>query len=158
VPANKKNLGIVIGNVLSENSQPVAYANVQLMLMSDSTHAHKTVADKNGSFMLESLPFGVYRLQISSVGFTSLSLDSINIREERYDFNLGDLKMKSGGSTLEDVIVYAEKPLIENKDGKITYNVGESVLSSGASTAEILKNMPLVNNDPNGKILLKGMN
>jgi ferric enterobactin receptor len=57
---------------------------------------------------------------------------------------------------LQDIIVYSEKPLIENKDGKITFNVGESALSAGSTTAELLKNMPLVQNDPNGKILLKG--
>ncbi|HEX8332905.1 MAG TPA: TonB-dependent receptor, partial [Segetibacter sp.] len=41
-------------------------------------------------------------------------------------------------------------------DGKITYNVGESALSNGSSTAELLKSMPMIANDPNGKILLKG--
>jgi len=42
----------------------------------------------------------------------------------------------------EGVIVYAEKPLIENTDGKITYNVGEKFWSSGSSTSELLKTMP----------------
>jgi hypothetical protein len=54
------------------------------------------------------------------------------------------------------VIIYAEKPLIESRDGKITFNVGESALSAGSNTSELLKNMPLVSNDANGNILLKG--
>ncbi len=90
------------------------------------------------------------------VGFAETQIDSIFLRPERYDFNLGDIKLNDAASALNEVIVYAEKPLIENKDDKITYNVGESALSGGATTAELLKNMPLVNNDPTGKILLKG--
>jgi hypothetical protein len=90
------------------------------------------------------------------VGFADLQIDSIYLREERYDFNLGDLKLNISGAASSEVIVYAEKPLIENKDDKIIFNVGESALSGGATTAELLKNMPLINNDPNGKILLKG--
>jgi len=46
--------------------------------------------------------------------------------------------------------------LFENKDDKLTYNIGESALSNGSSTAELLKNIPLVNSDPNGRLLLKG--
>jgi ferric enterobactin receptor len=157
VNTKQKNLGILIGNILSnDNGQPVSFANVKLFLSSDSTRSLKTVADKTGSFEIENIPFGIYMLQFSATGFNTLTIDSINIREERYDFNLGDLKMKTSSNDLEEVVIYAEKPLIENKDGKITYNVGESVSSNGASTAEILKNMPLVSNDPNGKILLRG--
>jgi hypothetical protein len=54
------------------------------------------------------------------------------------------------------VIVYAEKPLFENKDGNIIFNVGESALSAGASTTELLKQTPLVTVDEEGKVLMKG--
>ena len=44
--------------------------------------------------------------------FTINTIDNINLRDERYDFNLGDIKMKaSSASSLDEVIVYAEKPL-----------------------------------------------
>jgi hypothetical protein len=154
----KKDLGLIIGNVLDgQTGRPIAFATLILSLKADSTKKITQVADKNGAFEFEKLPFGYYRLTITATGFANNILDSINIRSERYDFNLGDVKMKpSSTSNLDEVIVYSEKPLIENTDGKITYNVGESALSNGSSTSEILKNMPLISNDPNGKILLKG--
>lgn len=150
-------LGIIIGNALEANTgKPLGFANIQLILLSDSTKRVATVADKNGAFEFNKLAMGYYRLQVNMVGFASTKIDSIHLRPERYDFNLGDIKLNDASSALNEVIVYAEKPLIENKDDKITYNVGESALSGGATTAELLKNMPLINNDPNGKILLKG--
>ena len=134
----------------------MAFASIQLKDLSDTSRRLSTVADKNGAFEFNRLSLGYYRLTVNMVGFAQMNIDSIYLRPERYDFNLGDIKLNDAASTLNEVIVYAEKPLIENKDDKITYNVGESALSGGASTAELLKNMPLVNNDPNGKILLKG--
>lgn len=155
---SKKDLGLIIGNVLDgQTGKPIAFATLMLSLKADSTKKIAQVADKNGAFEFEKLPFGYYRLTITATGFANNILDSINIRSERYDFNLGDVKMKpSASSNLDEIIVYSEKPLIENTDGKITYNVGESALSNGSSTSEILKNMPLISNDPNGRILLKG--
>ncbi len=156
--SSKKDLGLIIGNVLDiQTGKPIAFATLLLVKKIDSTKKITQVADKNGAFEFDKLTFGYYSLTMSASGFATNTIDSINIRDERYDFNLGDVKMKpSSSSSLEEVIVYAEKPLIENTDGKITYNVGESALSNGSSTAEILKNMPLISNDPNGKILLKG--
>ena len=114
------------------------------------------VSPADGHIEFLNLAFGYYQLKISHVGYAVFFLDSIYLRIERSDFNLGDLKITQGKADIKTVIVYAEKPLIENRDGKITYNVGESALSNGSTTAEMLRNMPMISNDPNGKILLKG--
>jgi len=154
---SRSQLGLIIGNILeAKTGKPLAYASIQLKDLGDTARKLSTVADKNGAFEFNKLSLGYYRISVVMVGFAQMNIDSIYLRPERYDFNLGDIKLNDAASTLNEVIVYAEKPLIENKDDKITYNVGESALSGGASTAELLKNMPLVNNDPTGKILLKG--
>ncbi len=150
-------LGIIIGNILeAKTGKHVPYASLGLVRLGDTARALSSIADRNGAFEFQNLPFGHYRLTVQSVGFAVTNIDSIHLRPERYDFNLGDIRLNDSASSLMEVIVYAEKPLIENKDDKITYNVGESALSGGSTTAELLKNMPLINNDPTGKILLKG--
>ncbi|HVG42515.1 MAG TPA: outer membrane beta-barrel protein, partial [Chitinophagaceae bacterium] len=57
---------------------------------------------------------------------------------------------------MEEVIVYAEKPLIQSKDGNITFNAGESPLSAGSNASDLLTNVPLVTKDPSGKLLVRG--
>jgi len=154
---SNRSMGLIIGNVLDAGTgKPLSFASIQLKKMSDTVVSFQVVSDKNGAFECLNLPFGYFKLKATMVGFADLQIDSIYLREERYDFNLGDLKLNISGAASSEVIVYAEKPLIENKDDKIIFNVGESALSGGATTAELLKNMPLINNDPNGKILLKG--
>jgi hypothetical protein len=86
-----------------------------------------------------------------------MSIDSINFRTERYDFNLSDIiLLPRATDNLETVIIYAEKPLIQSKDGNITFNVGESALAAGSNASELLNNVPLVSKDPNGKITVRG--
>lgn len=150
--------GLVIGNVLDGKSgKAVAGATVSLSRMgADTVAPRRGITDKDGGFELDRLPFGYYRILVTAVGYSPLRMDSLHLREERFDFNLGDLKLNIKSDSLEEVIVYAEKPILENKDGKITFNAGESALSAGSSTSELIKTLPLISNDANGKILLKG--
>ena len=151
------NPGMIIGNVLdSENSKAIAAATVTLSKIEDSLSATTLITAKDGSFLFEHLTYGYYRLQITMMGYSNLRLDSIYIRAERYDFDLNDIKLNKKTTDLEEVIIYTEKPLVENKDGKIIFNAGESALSSGASTTELLKQTPLVNVDNDGKVQLRG--
>lgn len=153
----KKQLGIIIGNILdAKTGSAIPFASLSLLKQNDTVIVASTISDKNGAFALQNLAFGYYRLSVKNVGYSQTHLDSIYLRAERYDFNLGDIKLNHSVNELNEVIVYSEKPLIQNIDGKMIYNVGESASSNGASTAELLKNMPLINNDPTGKILLKG--
>ena len=153
----QKSPGLLTGVVLDAvKGTPADGATVQLSAISDSVFSRRQLTDAKGNFTIENLPFGMYRLSISYTGYGRLVLDSINVRAERFDFDLGDLKLQKSETELNSVVVYAEKPLIENKDGKIVYNVSESALSAGSNTSELLKNMPLISNDPNGRLLLKG--
>lgn len=150
-------LGIIIGNVINAESQKAIHgATIVLYPIDNKTDSTITTSLKDGSFILEKLDFGYYKLNITSIGFSYLQIDSIYIRPERFDFDLNDIKLKNSSNTLGEVIVFAEKPLIENKDGKITFNVGESALASTTSTTELLKQTPLVNVDNDGKVMLRG--
>ncbi|MDQ6756990.1 MAG: carboxypeptidase-like regulatory domain-containing protein, partial [Bacteroidota bacterium] len=149
--------GIIIGNILdADNSKAIPSATIILKHISDSAFNKNTISAKDGAFLFEQLPYGYYSLSISFVGYSTLKIDSIYIRAERFDFDLNEIKMHKKTTELNEIIVYAEKPMIENKDGKIIFNTGESALSSGASTTELLKQTPLVNVDDDGKIMMRG--
>jgi outer membrane receptor protein involved in Fe transport len=153
----KVHSGILVGNVLDEKSKALEGATVQLISFSDSINKRSFSTDKSGQFSFTGIPFGYYKLSISYIGLQSLVLDSIYFRTERYDFNMSDIILKPRSSdNLEAVVVYAEKPLIQSKDGNITFNAGESALSAGSTASELLTNVPLVGKDPDGKITVRG--
>ena len=149
--------GILSGNVLDEKSKAVEGASVQLILMSDSTRKSTVTTTKEGEFLIRDIAFGYYRLRVSFVGYQTVKIDSINFRAERYDFNLADILLKtSSNQDLGEVVIYAEKPLVQSKDGNVTFNAAESALAAGSNASELLNNVPLVSKDPNGKITVRG--
>jgi len=153
------NFGIIVGNVMDDKKKALESATVQLSALKDSFPKNTVVTDKDGSFQISNIPFGYYSLKISFVGFHTLTIDSIYFRTERYDFNLSDITLlprSSDSNTMEQVIIYAERPLIQSKDGNITFNAGESALSAGSNASELLTSVPLVTKDPDGKLLVRG--
>lgn len=153
----QKASGIIIGNVLdSSNQKAIPGATIILESLVDTVLKKSTITDKNGFFQIAEIQMGYYRLKITAVGFRTRIADSIHVRTERFDFNMGDLLLSNRTIELTEVVIYAEKPLIESKEGNITFNVGESALTNGSSVTDLLKQTPLVTTDPNGKILVRG--
>ncbi|HYJ38061.1 MAG TPA: carboxypeptidase-like regulatory domain-containing protein, partial [Chitinophagaceae bacterium] len=113
--------GIIAGNVLDQKKNALTGATVELTSLADSVSKKTVVTDKAGEFSITAISFGWYKLRITSVGFTPLIIDSIRVRAERFDFNLPDLTLKQDAGVMEEVVVYAEKPLIQSKDGNITF-------------------------------------
>jgi Outer membrane protein beta-barrel family len=150
-------LGIITGELVDAiTNKPLPLATVRLKKVGDTLVVMQMLSVKDGSFLFENLPFGYFSLQAEISGYNKLTIDSIYLRADRFDFNLGEVKLNRKNTQLEEVVIYAEKPLIESKDGKITFNTGESALSAGASATELLKQAPLVNVDNDGKVLLRG--
>ncbi|MFZ9386893.1 MAG: outer membrane beta-barrel protein [Chitinophagaceae bacterium] len=155
--SQSKDGGILTGTVLNENSKSLEGVTIALVSMQDSLNRYDTRTDKLGFFQLSGIPYGIYKIRFSYVGFQSLQMDSLHFRSDRYDFNLDDIILKPGaGQELEAVIIYAEKPLIESKDGNITFNVGESAMAAGSNAGDLLNNVPLVSKDADGKITVRG--
>ncbi len=150
-------LGLVTGSIMDEKKKALQGATVTLMPLSDTTRKTTALSDEDGSFTISGIPFGYHRLRISYVGMQPYTIDSIYFRAERFDFNLNDIVIRPKTTDdLQEIIVYAEKPLIQSKDGNITFNAGESALSAGSNASELLTNVPLITKDPDGKILVRG--
>ena len=152
-----KLLGNLSGTIQdAKNGKPISGSTVMLYSKSNSKNNKIVTSDKNGEFIFEKIPFDYYQINIKALGFSVFSIDSILLRAEKDEIYFSEIQLKDSSTMLQEVVVYSEKKLIEEKDGILTYNVGESPLSNGASTAEMLKNMPLVNANPDGSITVKG--
>ncbi|HVZ25897.1 MAG TPA: outer membrane beta-barrel protein [Sediminibacterium sp.] len=148
--------GSVQGNLLDAASgKGLPGASLRLTGMDHPTDISQ-VADKNGAFDFEKIPQGYYRLSVDLLGYAAWHMDSIHVYSGKADINLGDISLNSAATQLNEVVVYAEKPLIENKDGNIVYNVSESPLSNGSNASEMLRNMPLLTANPDGTLLMAG--
>lgn len=149
--------GNLSGNITDEQNKVLVGATVEVIPLNDTLSKRSAFTDKEGYFSFQTFNHGYYQLRVSYVGFQVLRIDSIYFRADRMDFHLSDLVLKSKStSSLQEVIVYAEKPLIESKDGNITFNASESPLSAGSNASDLLTSVPLVTKDGDGKITVRG--
>lgn len=155
--AQQDSVGLITGNILDEKKKSLEGATVTLIPFSDTTRKTTSLTDADGSFTISGIQFGYHKLRVSYVGMQTITIDSIHFRADRFDFNMNDITLRPKvADDLQEVVVYAEKPLIQSKDGNITFNAGESALSAGSNASELLTNVPLVTKDPDGKLLVRG--
>ncbi len=151
-----KGPGIIAGTVLNEKQEPLLGATIKLNNLADSSGKYFTRSGDKGSFEISNIVLGIYSLEISYTGYARLRIDSIRFRADRSDYNLNELVLNKTTGNLDSVVVYAEKPLVEMKEGNITFNAAQSATAAGSNVNEILNNVPLVSKDANGKITVRG--
>lgn len=153
IPVEK---GSIAGNIQDSSASPLAGASINLKGLFNPQFKKSIISTVDGGFIFNDLPFGYYVLSISSVGFNSKTIDSIFLRSTRSEIILSDLILNNNPNLLQEFVVYAEKPLIQSKDGNVVFNAAESPLANGSNASELLRSVPLVSNDPNGKLTVKG--
>lgn len=155
--AQKQGEGSITGNILENgSSKPIPGATIALIPLTGPSTGQSMATTAEGTFSFSRVPYGTYRLRISAIGFTPLSIDSIYIRSDRPEFNFDDIKLNPKSSDMDAVVVYAEKPLVQSRGGNITFNAAESPMTAGASASEVLRNVPLVSTDANGNLTVRG--
>ncbi|WP_316785755.1 outer membrane beta-barrel protein [Pedobacter frigiditerrae] len=154
---NAAEKGIIRGKVIEEvGALPIPYAAVSLYEGTNEQTLSITQSDENGFFKISNLKVGTYRIKVSYVGYTNLFVNEIIITEKDFDKNLGNLKLASEQSNLNEVVITAQKPLVEFGADVITYNVGSSVLAEGSTATDVLKNVPMVQVDIDGNATISG--
>ena len=149
--------GIIRGKIVEEvGALIVPFAGVALYESSTEQVLFTTQTDENGYFKFINLKPGSYRVKVSYVGYTILFVNEIIITVKDFDKNIGTLKLSNESSTLSEVVITAQKPIVEFGADVITYNVGASILAEGSTATDVLKNVPMVQVDINGNATISG--
>ena len=148
--------GKITGTVLDEKTgEAVEFAT--LLLKDPKTKKDVTggVTAADGSFRLTDVPVGTYTLQIFFIGYEQKEVP-IAMTPRQPDVNLGKVKFTSNSTELEEVVVTADKELIESKIDKVVYNAEKDVANSGGNAGDVLRRAPLLSVDLEGNVSLRG--
>lgn len=97
-------IGVLKGRVIdAESKTPLEYTNIAIYKKRDSSLVDGTVTDTKGNFILEKLPFGRFYAMISFIGYPTRTVDSIFITPRETEVNLGTIRLKPSGKTLQGV-------------------------------------------------------
>jgi outer membrane receptor protein involved in Fe transport len=150
-------IGSLSGKVSDlESKETIPFLNISLHNNADSLTIKSYQCDANGSFAIKNLPLGTYTIRFSFVGYQTKTIKNILLTAERADVNLGEVTITTDQQMLNEVVIEYKKPIIEMQDDKIVYNVDQSIFSEGSVATDILKNVPLVTVDIDGKATIAG--
>lgn len=139
------------GKITDENNQPVAYANVVLLSLPDSTFLQGTISDEQGLFSLPATDSKSKVIQISCIGYKKLSCPCTNGA-------LGTFSLPGDAVILNETVITARRPVYRMKGNSLTTTVQNTLLSTLGTGNEVLKRIPGIrmDNDKNVEVFGKG--
>ena len=141
------------GVVQEENKIPIEQATIRLLSPADSSLKGGTLSNMGGAFEIKQVKKGAYILQISYIGFNSLFK---NIRVGGESINIGALQLEEDAIMLKDFVVTGKATEVVVRNDTIEYNADSYKVTEGAVLEDLLKKMPGVEIDAEGKITING--
>ena len=138
------------GKVVDSAGNPIEFANVVIKDQNGKI-VEGTITDQKGVFRLKAKE-GTYKLTISFLGYENWDKEMIIDKNQ----DLGIIALTESKSDLGEVIVTAEKPVIEKKVDRLVFNVEHSISASSGTVLDALRKTPGVAVDQDGAISMIG--
>lgn len=145
----------VRGKVLDENKQPLVGVTTQILEFPDSTRKGYSITNANGRFSYSNIKPGNYALHLSMVGMDDV-YKNFTVSDTTTTVNLGNLVMTESAVTLDAAVITAIKAAVVAKEDTIEYNAGSYKTQANATVEDLLKKLPGVEVDSDGKITSGG--
>ncbi|MDB5230871.1 MAG: hypothetical protein JWN76_1676 [Chitinophagaceae bacterium] len=145
--------GKLSGTLTDSSLKPLAYATVSLYKTGQLATAVKTTyTNLKGSFRLTA-DTGKYQLTISHTVFGDATTP---VLIKSGDNEVTGLMLTASVHLLQNITVTSKKPLVEQGDDKLTYNVENDPAAKSESASDILRKTPLVTVDGDGNVQVNG--
>lgn len=146
----------VTGRIVeAETKEAAMMANVQLLLLPDSTYVNGAASNEKGTFTIPKVGAGKYVLKVSYVGFKSkmipLTLDgSVSTK------NVGVISLDADAKLMSEVVVTAEAAQVQVVEDTLVFNSAAYRIPDGAMLEELVKKFPGAEVDDDGNITING--
>ncbi len=140
----------------AQTNQIIEYGNVVLFLTKDSSMVNGTISDKEGKFNIDNVPFGMYYIKASFIGYATKYIDSIRINPKSLEVDLGKILIDEQSIELGNVLVTGQKEMIINNLDKKVINVEKDLTSTGGSAVDVVGNIPSITVDLDGNVSFRG--
>lgn len=122
------------GKLVDDMNAPLAYANVVLLALPDSTFVTGTTSGENGTFSLNTTT-GSGIVRISSIGYTT-------VYRPASPADMGVIQLTSDAQLLNEVVVKADLPKMRLKGDAMITTVAGSILEKSGTGNDLLDKIP----------------
>ncbi len=136
-------------------SGPLPYATVVLTGIFDDKLLTGAISDDEGRFLLTGIAQGDYLVKCSFVGYKSSETEVLVGRLNR-NFDLGRIELEPEAATLGEVVISEDRDLVATTPEKKTFDISGNISQSGGSVLDVMRNLPGITVDQEGKVELRG--
>ncbi len=151
--------GAIFGKTM-ENGQEVEYptygANVCLLSPKDSSIIKFTTSDDKGNFLIKTVATGDYLLSFSGLGYNKHFIAITKASFRKKSIEVGRIQLEESPIELSGVTITANSPQVVVKGDTLEYNPAAFRVQESSVVEELLKRLPGVVVDPDGKITVAG--
>ena len=154
-----------LSGTVSDSSKPLALVTVRIFKKNNTVPLQTTLSKENGSFQFNKPDTGNYTLTFTHTGFAEKQL-TITVASQAADMQIDPVNLSRATGVLKEVVVTSQRPLMEQSDDKIVFNVEDDPAAKTETAIDILRKTPFVtvdgednikvNGKPNFKVLLNG--
>ena len=145
----------VSGNVKDNDTKnSIAFANILLKKIKDSSFISGTASLEDGSFSLVNVKPNNYILEISFLGYETVH-QPLFVGSLSAFLDVQTIELKSKVNNLNEVIISSTNENSNNKLDKKTFSLKDNISQSGGSILQALQNLPSITVQ-DGKVQLRG--
>ncbi|WP_445737522.1 outer membrane beta-barrel protein [Mariniflexile sp.] len=149
-------MGQITGKIQdTADNYPLEYATAALYNQDDKSLVTGVITNIEGVFVIENIKNGRYYLEASFVGYTTKTIQNIEISRSNRKVDLGTINLVLG-NPLNEVEIRAERSTVINKIDRQVFDSKNFQSSQGGNATDVIKNLPSVTVDGLGDISVRG--
>jgi hypothetical protein len=157
-PARAVSRDALRGRVLDARSRtPITTATIEASLVASAgAVAARARSGADGTFRLQGLPAGRYRIRVRALGFAPRELASVAVDGKPPGADVGDVALSPVAVEMQRVVVQERQRDIQLEPDRNTYEVRDMPTTRGGNALDVLRNVPAVDVDIDNVVSLRG--
>ena len=144
----------ISGQVFDPSGNTLPMADVLLYASDGTTQIKGEITDDDGNFLIDGISLDDYVLEVSFMGYKEKRIN-VSLSEEKPNVRYKKIVLVEDAGMLQEVQVSGTQSTMKVDLDKKTYMVNSNAIADGTSASEILKEIPSVEVDVEGKVSLR---
>jgi ferric enterobactin receptor len=139
-----------------QSGQPLVGASIAVRSARDSALVTGAVTRADGSFRVEGLRPGAYYLRVSRLGYTTGTVSQVAVTPAEQTADVGIVRLAAGAVALQGITATTERAAVLSAPDRTVVSTRNMPAVTGGNATDVLRNVPGVDVDGDGKVSLRG--
>ncbi|HEV7587326.1 MAG TPA: TonB-dependent receptor, partial [Longimicrobium sp.] len=139
-----------------QSGQPLVGASIAVRSARDSALVTGAVTRADGSFRVEGLRPGAYYLRVSRLGYTTGTVSQVAVTPSAQTADVGVVRLAAGAVALAGITATTERAAVMSAPDRTVVSTRNMPAVTGGNATDVLRNVPGVDVDGDGKVSLRG--